>query len=423
MGGEGTRSLPAAVVSLGAAVEAFRQAGACGDAEVLTTLLRLSSTVDALVLREVAAVEASRAATSAGFGSTAELVRDATGAAVRDASATVRVAQRLAGDLAPLGEQLMAGQITRRHVDAVVHGLRGLDAWQVEQVLPAVCEAATVLDPVVLTTVLREHAEAVSPQLAEEFRRRLDARVGVSLSEGPDGAGLLRGLLSAEARAALAAVLDATMGGEREAGDDRTATRRRHDALLELAQHVLDCPDADLPAQGGARAQVAVVAAAGAVADVWGCAPARLVGSCHGLLTRDELLRLLCDADVSTAHLGIQDGRLEVLDLGRDRRTVSRGQWRALMVRDRTCVVQGCSRPPSSCQGHHVRHWADGGGTDLGNLVLLCHSHHRQVHDRQVVLAHRDGRAFGPAGWTDPRHLPWRRLRRRATGVGSPRDQ
>ncbi|HEX2030748.1 MAG TPA: HNH endonuclease signature motif containing protein [Actinomycetota bacterium] len=30
---------------------------------------------------------------------------------------------------------------------------------------------------------------------------------------------------------------------------------------------------------------------------------------------------------------------------------------------------------------HHLVHWADGGGTDLDNLVLLCWAHHRLIHE------------------------------------------
>ena len=29
---------------------------------------------------------------------------------------------------------------------------------------------------------------------------------------------------------------------------------------------------------------------------------------------------------------------------------------------------------------HHITHWADGGPTALGNLVLLCGHHHRLIH-------------------------------------------
>jgi len=50
-------------------------------------------------------------------------------------------------------------------------------------------------------------------------------------------------------------------------------------------------------------------------------------------------------------------------------RIVSGDLFRALVVRDRRCIVRGCRRRPSQCAGHHVEHWADGGCTDLDNLV------------------------------------------------------
>src|SRR3989442_1122098 len=52
---------------------------------------------------------------------------------------------------------------------------------------------------------------------------------------------------------------------------------------------------------------------------------------------------------------------------------------RALDHRDRGCRFPGCGLP--SGQGHHVRHWANGGPTTLSNLALLCRRHHRAVHE------------------------------------------
>jgi predicted restriction endonuclease len=31
--------------------------------------------------------------------------------------------------------------------------------------------------------------------------------------------------------------------------------------------------------------------------------------------------------------------------------------------------------------GHHLRHWARGGSTDLDNLVTICRAHHWKVHE------------------------------------------
>jgi hypothetical protein len=36
--------------------------------------------------------------------------------------------------------------------------------------------------------------------------------------------------------------------------------------------------------------------------------------------------------------------------------------------------------PASWTDAHHIRHWADGGLTDLENGALLCGRHHTVVH-------------------------------------------
>jgi hypothetical protein len=69
----------------------------------------------------------------------------------------------------------------------------------------------------------------------------------------------------------------------------------------------------------------------------------------------------------------------EPLAVGRTQRTATAAQRRALAVRDGGCVIPGCDVPAEACQTHHLVAWAEGGSTDLGNCVLLCWAHHRQV--------------------------------------------
>ena len=45
-------------------------------------------------------------------------------------------------------------------------------------------------------------------------------------------------------------------------------------------------------------------------------------------------------------------------------------------------------------RGHHVRHWAEGGETSLDNLVLLCPTHHRLVHEGGFDVRRLDDGAF-----------------------------
>ncbi|WP_160312719.1 HNH endonuclease signature motif containing protein [Jiangella alkaliphila] len=85
-------------------------------------------------------------------------------------------------------------------------------------------------------------------------------------------------------------------------------------------------------------------------------------------------------------------------------------QWVALVARDKGCAFPGCSRPAAWTQAHHVKHWADGGATDLNNLVLLCGHHHRSVHHRGwTVRVGADGQPeFLPPPWIDPGRQPRR---------------
>ncbi|UJL26941.1 DUF222 domain-containing protein [Mycolicibacterium vanbaalenii] len=73
----------------------------------------------------------------------------------------------------------------------------------------------------------------------------------------------------------------------------------------------------------------------------------------------------------------------QVIGSGRTTRAISRRLRRALEHRDRTCVVPGCGAT-RGLHAHHIRHWEDGGLTELDNLVLVCPHHHR-LHHRGVI--------------------------------------
>ncbi len=105
------------------------------------------------------------------------------------------------------------------------------------------------------------------------------------------------------------------------------------------------------------------------------------------LLSDSERRMMLCDA---TCEVWFQrHGR--VIGAGRATRTVNRRLRRALEHRDRCCVVPGCGAT-RGLHAHHLRHWEDGGPTELDNLVLLCPYHHRLHHQGGITLtgpAHR----------------------------------
>jgi hypothetical protein len=87
--------------------------------------------------------------------------------------------------------------------------------------------------------------------------------------------------------------------------------------------------------------------------------------------------RIACDCSV----LGIrEDENGEALSIGRKTRSIPPAMRRALRLRDTGCRFPGCTHD-RFVDGHHIRHWTDGGGTCLDNLVLLCRHHHHLVHE------------------------------------------
>jgi hypothetical protein len=100
-----------------------------------------------------------------------------------------------------------------------------------------------------------------------------------------------------------------------------------------------------------------------------------------------DLARMLaCDGarvDVSLGEYG------ELLDVGRRSRVIPSAIGRALWLRDAGCRVPGCGRR-HHLQAHHIHGWAEGGPTKLSNLVLVCHGHHRMIHERELGVELRD---------------------------------
>ncbi|WP_156737767.1 HNH endonuclease signature motif containing protein, partial [Mycobacterium sp. E735] len=100
------------------------------------------------------------------------------------------------------------------------------------------------------------------------------------------------------------------------------------------------------------------------------------------LLTDAERRYLTCDA---TGELWFER-QGEVIGAGRTTRLISRRLRRALEHRHRSCAVPGCGAT-RGLHAHHIRHWEDGGPTELTNLVLVCPYHHRAHHRGVITIA------------------------------------
>lgn len=395
-------------------------------------LLDLAERARAVALREVAEMDATGGHLRPGVKSTtASWLREEQHLTDSAARARVHLATTLRDDLPAVDALLAAGSITVEHASAVVTGVRGLDRDVIREAQEGLGALAQVTDPVDLRKRLRDKAAAIDDKIAAEAERRARERMGLRLNDvGAHTA--VDGTLAGDDGATVRLAMDLAIEAAREAGDKRGKAARQADVLVEWARDYLHRAHGAGDSLAGdahtVRTFLHVVCqpeqlAESAAADEPSCdrptldellqqdlagappAAASIVGD-RGPLSRGALRRLGCDALIDI--LGLDPGRrFDPLYVGRAARIVSRELFRALIARDRTCVVKGCHRRPAQCAAHHVRHWANGGLTDLGNCVLLCHQHHHDHHDhhdRRLDLPHRDGKRWmTQTGWS---HAP-----------------
>ena len=233
-------------------------------------------------------------------------------------------------------------------------------------------------------------------QQCEELSReaRQQATRKVTWSYDDDGSLLIKASLPAETGAlvlkALAAAAEEAYQEQRVSAETSPGTDnptpgeqppfsvRRADALARIAESFLANGAHTLTA--GERHQLVVHVDAQTLRD--GCN-----GRCeheHGpSLAVETARRLGCDASVAAV---LEDENGEPLNVGRKTRTIPPSIRRALHSRDKNCCrFPGCTNQ-HYVDGHHIRHWAQGGETRLSNLVLLCRFHHRQVHEGGVTV-------------------------------------
>lgn len=185
-------------------------------------------------------------------------------------------------------------------------------------------------------------------------------------------------LLDAEGQAILTAALDplsAPRPGADEHGvrqlDNRTASTRRADALLEIIGRGVAAPEGTTQTE---KAKIHVTIDREALAG-------KVAGGGHAAtgeqLSAGTIRRLACDAQIIPIMLG---GPSEPLDVGRVHRLFTPAQRKAVLLRDKGCSYPGCSMPASWTDIHHIVHWIFGGATDLDNAAALCRRHHVIVH-------------------------------------------
>ena len=278
---------------------------------------------------------------------------------------------------------LQAGRIGFAHLTVMT---RTADAVGERFNEPALIEKAEENSPGKFHHMCRHYrhsadAKGYAAEQAEQVENR-----SLSLGMAPDGCYLLSGVLDAVGGAALRTALE-PLARKSSKDDERNRERRMADALVEFVERAQP-------------AQLQVTTSLETLLGLCGAPGAEMEFSLP--ISAKTVERLACDSSVMRILLGSES---QVIDVGRSKRVVTGPGRKALEARDGHCRWPGCDRPAKWSAAHHVVHWIHGGSTDLDNLILLCHRHHRLVHEGgwQVVRAD-DGRmltipptiTFGP---------------------------
>ncbi|RAO58749.1 hypothetical protein LUPAC06_02339 [Micromonospora saelicesensis] len=408
-----------ALAQVGGAVDDCAETAlwALSDDELLASLDAtqvLAQRLAAVQLGLVRELDGRGVAIAQGASSTAVWLRERLRLSGRSARQLVQLATTI--DAAPqaVRDALLSGAITVEQGRVVAETVAALpvDAGPevADKAAQLLIDWADRFDPTSLSRLGERVLAHVAPELADQAElkaleratERAEARRHVTLSEQQNGQVRLSGNLDTEIASLLREAIDPLCAPAGE-HDDRSPGQRRADALGEICRLALRT--GQLPDNGGDRPQLVVTVSLEELVN--GVRAGTLETGTR--LTPGAVRRLACDAGVLPVVL---DGNSQVLDVGRQRRLFTGPLRRALVLRDVGCAFPGCDRPPRWCDGHHIRHWADGGVTALGNAVLLCGYHHRFIHrgDWTVRLA-ADGRPeFLPPSWLDPLRTPRRNL-------------
>jgi hypothetical protein len=227
----------------------------------------------------------------------------------------------------------------------------------------------------------------------QDDRARIEARRCAQLFFDEDGMLVVRARLSPEEGATLLKAMDAARR-ELDAGE-RPVEQARADAFALLAERALG----GAARSGGDRQMIIIHVDEEVLRSPEVSGESRLADA--GGVPAESARRLACDGSV----VEIRDR-----EVGRRTRTIGAALRRALAVRDEgRCRFPGCS-----CRvvdAHHVHHWANGGATELTNLLSLCRYHHVLVHEggygvelvgNAVRFVRPDGRVVPAAPTVDP---------------------
>jgi hypothetical protein len=284
-------------------------------------------------------------------------------------------------DLPLIAAAFAAGQLS---FDKVRH-VTWVAGPETDELMLGIARGATGSQLARICRSLQRMTEAEAP---EHDQKEL-AKRGLWTSFDEDGMMRLVARLPAEDAAVVKAAIESITGSKPlpeqsdeavpDPADDRWAARRS-DALVAMSRHILAGGADDLVTSSALR-QVVVHVDVGVLTGEDPQGRSFIDGGAP--LSAAAARRIGCDCEI----IAITERDGLPIDVGRRRQSTPTRLRQALEVRDRFCRFPGCGVPACRADAHHVKHWADGGPTELGNLILLCPFHHQRYHDGGFQIA------------------------------------
>ncbi len=269
-------------------------------------------------------------------------------------------------------------------------------------------------------------AMVLDPDGAEPTDRNAQHRRYLTIGRIRDGVHPLRGNILPDTAAQLQLIIDAQnnpkVGGPPAPGvafrseddeihedrfnsdprnviDPRTAGQKRHDALA--AALGIAARHDEMPSLGGAAPTLVVNVDAQDYAAGTGWAT---IPGADTAVPLSIAAHTACTGTIQ--RVLFEEGR--IIGITVTDRVFTVHQRRAIIARDKECLIPGCHVPASWCEIHHVTEYARGGPTHTDNGVPLCWWHHRSL-DRsgwEIRMANGVPQIRGPAWWDADRS--WR---------------
>ena len=343
-------------------------------ASALTALARIRDLSSIEMAEHTVEMEKSQACIDWGSVSTVDWVRHTCNMNAGAAADCLHVGEQLS-NLPKTLEAVRVGQIgfahaaiIARHAQAITHS-ESAEPFDEAPFLKAALETSVSK---LWYHAMHQWHRADPDGVAEAQRREAEERY-LRFTDSEDGTLYVKGKFDSSSGATIRTALE-PMAQPLGDGDLRSGERRNADALVEMAAHALDT--GAVPQHTGVRPHVQVTTTLETLQGLIGAPAGEMALSLP--ISSKTVQRFACDSSITRVLLGADSA---VIDAGRAKRVVSGGARRLLEARDRHCRWPACERPASWTAAHHVRHWAQGGKTDLSNMILLCQHHHWMVHE------------------------------------------